>query len=116
MARPKDGAPKEAGAKPRGARRKALNDRLLAELRRLQDDLHTMSEHFEVRLGAALNDMITRIEGDDTIDQPSRLATLRTVQAMLEVIDSTKLKPHKARAKDFERFERLVRSLSDLQA
>lgn len=106
---------KAGKAKEIGARRRALNDQLLAELRRMQDDLHTLTEHFEVRVGGALNELITRLDGDPSIDQPARPATLRQAQAMLDAIQATTIRTKKGRAKQLARLEELVRQLSEIQ-
>lgn len=103
-------------ARPKsGGRRKALNEKLAAELRRMQDDLHTMTERFDIRVGAALNELLARLDGDDSIDQKSRPATIRTAQAMLDAIDSTKIRAKKGRAKDLARLEDLVKRLREMQ-
>lgn len=104
--------PKERGKA--AARRRALNDQLIAELRRMQDDLHTLTEHFEIRLGGLLNELIARLDGDSSIDQPARPATLRDAQAMLEIIETTRIRLKKGRAKELARFEKLVQALSEL--
>ena len=94
--------------------RKALNDQLLTDLRGLQDDLRTMVERYEVRVGGVLNDVIRRIEGDASIEQKARPATIRAARAMLAELEAAKIKPRKARAKDLARLEKLARSLRDL--
>jgi len=94
--------------------RKAMNDRLATELRSLQDDLRTMVEQYEVRVGGLLNDLIRRLEGDPSIEQKARPATIRAARAMLDEIEAAKIRPRKARAKDIARLEKLARALTEI--
>lgn len=94
--------------------RKALNEQLVTELREMQDDLRTMVERYEIRVGGVLNDLIRRIEGDASIEQKARPATIRAARAMLQELEAAKIRPRKARAKDMARLERLARTLGEL--
>jgi hypothetical protein len=97
----------------RGAQRAALNRELLSEVRALQADLREMVERYELRVGGALNELVTRLEGDASIGQVPQPATIRKAKAMLELIREDRPRPRKARGKDFARLGRLVRRITD---
>jgi len=103
-------------APARGARRAALNRDLLGEVRRMQADMHELLEHYEMRVGGALNELVVHLEGDASIDQPPRPTTIRTALAMLDEIREAKIRPRKARARDLARLEKLVGRLGKMTA
>jgi hypothetical protein len=112
----RSGEAKAARRSGRGAsgRRHELNQRVLAELRNLRVQLDQLVERFELRMGAQLNELIARIEGDPSLGQEPRLLTVRTAEAMLDAVAGGEIRPKKARPKDFVRLEGVVRELGDL--
>jgi len=103
-------------APARGARRAALNRELLGEVRTLQADMRELLERYEMRVGGALNELVVQLEGDASLDQPPRPITIRTAQAMLDVIRETKIRPRKARSKDLARLGELAEKLAEMTA
>lgn len=104
----------DAGSGKGRTSRKGMNDRLVTELHALQDDLRTMVERYEVRVGGLLNELLRRIEGDASVELRPKPATIRTAKEMLATIEQTKIKPRKARRKDLARLENLARTLTEL--
>jgi hypothetical protein len=103
----------EPPAEPRirGKRRAELNARVVQDLDALRRSVDEMAEHYRVRVGGQLADLLQQIQGDETLVQDARPLTVKAAESLIETIRSAGIKPHKGRGKDFVRVQRLVRKL-----
>lgn len=113
----RDADEKAAGSRTRKSRRRkrsALTADVLNELQALRAALTRMLESYALRVDGRLAEMIQMLEGDPSIDQPPRLLTLQTADAILAEIAAVELEPDKGRPRDFRRLQRATRRLRAL--
>lgn len=104
----------EAVPRVRGKRRAELNARVVQDLDALRHNVDEMAEHYRVRVGGQIADVMQQIQGDETLAQDARPLTVKAAESLLEALRSAGIKPHKGRGKDFVRVQRLVRKLRSL--
>ncbi len=107
----KDGGEAASEPRVRGKRRAELNARVVQDLEALRRSVDEMAEHYRVRVGGLIADLMQQIQGDETLAQDARPLPVKAAESVLEALRSTDIKPHKGRAKDFVRVQRLVRKL-----
>lgn len=102
-----------ASAEPRvrGKRRAELNARVVQDLDALRRSVDEMAEHYRVRVGGLIADLMQQIQGDETLAQDARPLPVKAAESLIEDLRSADIKPHKGRGKDFVRVQRLVRKL-----
>lgn len=104
--------PGQAPRRRASNRRMEVNQEVVAELRALRAALDEMIEHYRLRVGGRITDLILLLEGDASIGAAAKPLATREAQAMLEEMSEASIKPAKGRAKDFRRLEALVEDLA----
>ena len=105
-------SPGQAPRRRASNRRMEVNQEVVAELRALRAALDEMIEHYRLRVGGRITDLILLLEGDASIGAAAKPLATRDAQAILEALRDATLKPGKGRAKDFRRLESLVEELA----
>lgn len=99
--------------KPKPKKRDEVAAELALELRELRARVDEVTEHFRLRVGGEIEELLQRIEGQQ-IDGKVKKPSVKTAQAMRERLREHSVKPRKGRAKDFARIQELVEDLADL--
>jgi hypothetical protein len=101
-------------ARARTSRRSEANEEVLQELTALRNIIDQMVEHYAIRVGGQLSELMQLIQGDGDMGEKPNGLTVKAASAMLAAIRTTQLKPKKGRPKDFVRAQKLVRRLREL--
>ena len=120
-AKPKARKPRAKSSRPgangsngnSASKRTELAAELTSELNTLRAALDEMSEHYRLRAGAQITELLQLVEGQSEPVTRAPLAA-SVLQPMIEQLKEVRLKPHKGRAKDFVRLQELLEELTDL--
>jgi hypothetical protein len=88
----------------------ALVREVAAELNTLRATLDEMTEHFRLRAGAQISELLQTIEGDAAMGKKPRLPA-QVLEQLLEQIREVRIKPRKGRAKDFVRLQQALEDM-----
>jgi hypothetical protein len=104
--------PSTNGTGPHGARKRAVVARdLVSELKNLRLALDEMTEHYRLRVGAQITELLQTAEGAGELERNGRRLPAAVMEQLLDVMHTIRLKPQKGRAKDFVRLQELVDEL-----
>jgi len=92
-------------------KREELAREVATELKALRATLDEMLEHYRLRSGAQIDELLQAVEGNAALPERSALPAAAVAQAMLDVLKDARLKPRKGRAKDFARLQELLDEL-----
>ena len=104
-------AQSDNGAVPRKKKREEQADALASELTQLRATLDEMIEHYRLRIGGEISELIDAVHGSNGT---SHVPPAKVTSALLHELRGTPLKPHKGRAKEFVRLQQLVRRLNEM--
>ena len=99
------------GAAPRKKKRQEQADALASELTQLRATLEEMIEHYRLRIGGEISELIDAVHGSNGA---SHAPPAKVTSALLQELHDTPLKPQKGRAKEFVRLQQLVRRLNEM--
>jgi hypothetical protein len=102
------------GAGKKGVKKVELAAQVAAELDTLRTALDEMTEHYRLRLGAQITELLQTVREEQGSEQKPRIPPARTLLPMLEQLKSARLKPGKGRAKDFVRLQQLLDEVTEL--
>ena len=109
---PESAAPSSNGTGPGRPRKGQLLARdVAAELNTLRATLDEMTEHFRLRAGAQISELLQTVEGDTTMDAKKTRLPASVLEQLLEQVQSVRIKPRKGRAKDFVRLQQLLEEM-----
>jgi DNA primase len=94
----------------KSARRAKHIDRLKADLSALRGMLQETQEHYQVRTGGLLAQMLLVVDPPEGAARPV-LPSRKAVDQMLEAVRTLKVKPKKGRGKDLQRIQDLLEAL-----
>ncbi len=92
-------------------KRQELARELATELKALRATMDEMIEHYRLRAGGQIGELLQAVEGDAAPGERAARPTAAVTQSLLEVMRGTRLKPRKGRAKDFARLQELIEEL-----
>ena len=95
-------------------KREELARDVATELKALRTALDEMVEHYRLRAGAQIDELLQAVEGKPALAERSALPAAALSQSMLELLKEARLKPRKGRAKDFARLQDLLEDLVEL--
>ena len=104
-------APSDNGVAPRKKKRDEQAEVLTAELTQLRATLDEMIEHYRLRIGGEISELIDAVHGSN--GKP-HAPPAKVTSAILQELHETPLKPQKGRAKEFVRLQQLVRRMNEL--
>jgi hypothetical protein len=106
--------PDTNGKPKRSSKRLELASEVAAELETLRATLEEMTEHYRLRLGGQIGELLQAVRGEPGSDEKTRVPPARSLEPMLEALRNVRLKPRKGRAKDFDRMQDLLEELTGL--
>jgi hypothetical protein len=92
-------------------KRDELAKEVATELKALRASLDEMVEHYRLRAGAQIDELLQAVEGKPALAERAAVPASALSQSMLEVLKEARLKPRKGRAKDFARMQELLEEL-----
>ena len=104
-------APSDNGAAPRKKKREEQAEVLTAELKQLRVTMDEMIEHYRLRIGGEISELIEALHGSNGT---AHVPPAKVTTALLQELHETPLKAQKGRGKEFVRLQQLVRRLNEL--
>jgi hypothetical protein len=104
-------APSDNGAVPRKKKRAEQAETLVAELTLLRATMDEMIEHYRLRIGGEIAELIDAVHGGNGV---AHAPPAKVTSALLLELRETQLKAQKGRGKDLVRLQQLVRRLGEL--
>lgn len=105
-------AAKKTGTKKSAGKRQQLAGELATALKVVREHLDQCVEHYSVRVGGWLAEVVTALESDRAGADPPPLPPAKELAAMLDDVGALRTKPERGRPRDLAAIHRLAKALA----